>query len=234
MEYYKEFLALYSFWSSSVTRPPKLGQNVINNKTTTPILTITIPMIFNIFFIISIYSLPPTIELNIHEFYVTFNITPKLNFRSRGGMNMYSIGEISKMFQLPISTLRYYDKEGLFPHLKRVNGVRQFSESEIETLRVIDCLKRSGLEIKDIKEYMALCSLGNTTLKQRKAIFEKQKEEVLQEMEKLQKVLSMLNYKCWYYDQAIEKNDEAYVQALSFNQLPPQIQQYYKHSHEDC
>ena len=144
---------------------------------------------------------------------------------------MYSIGEISKMFQLPISTLRYYDKEGLFPHLKRVNGVRQFSESEIETLRVIDCLKRSGLEIKDIKEYMSLCSLGNTTLKQRKEIFEKQKEEVLQEMEKLQKVLSMLNYKCWYYDQAIEKNDEAYVQALSFNQFPPQIQQYYKHSH---
>ena len=144
---------------------------------------------------------------------------------------MYSIGEISKMFQLPISTLRYYDKEGLFPHLKRVNGVRQFSESEIETLRVIDCLKKSGLEIKEIKEYMSLCSLGNTTLKQRKEIFEKQKEEVLQEMEKLQKVLSMLNYKCWYYDQAIEKNDEAYVQALSFNQFPPQIQQYYKHSH---
>lgn len=147
---------------------------------------------------------------------------------------MYSIGEISKMFQLPISTLRYYDKEGLFPHLKRVNGVRQFSESEIETLRVIDCLKKSGLEIKEIKEYMSLCSLGNTTLKQRKEIFEKQKEEVLQEMEKLQKVLSMLNYKCWYYDQAIKKNDETYVQALSFNQFPPQIQQYYKHSHEDC
>ena len=147
---------------------------------------------------------------------------------------MYSIGEISKMFQLPISTLRYYDKEGLFPHLKRVNGVRQFSEIEIETLRVIDCLKKSGLEIKEIKEYMSLCSLGNTTLKQRKEIFEKQKEEVLQEIEKLQKVLSMLNYKCWYYDQAIEKNDEAYVQALSFNQFPPQIQQYYKHSHEDC
>lgn len=64
--------------------------------------------------------------------------------------------------------------------------------------------------------------------------FVKQKEEVLQEMEKLQKVLSMLNYKCWYYDQAIEKEDEGYVQALSFEQLPPQIQQYYQHSHEDC
>lgn len=105
---------------------------------------------------------------------------------------MYSIGEISKMFDLPISTLRYYDKEGLFPHLKRVNGVRQFSENEIETLRVIDCLKRSGLEIKDIKEYMNLCSLGNSTLKQRKEIFVKQKEEVLQEMEKLQKYFQCL------------------------------------------
>lgn len=44
----------------------------------------------------------------------------------------------------------------------------------------------------------------------------------------------MLNYKCWYYDQAIEKEDEGYVRALSFEQLPPQIQQYYQHSHEDC
>ena len=172
--------------------------------------------------------------MNIIIFYDKLIVIPKLNFRSRGGMNMYSIGEISKMFDLPISTLRYYDKEGLFPHLKRVNGVRQFSENEIETLRVIDCLKRSGLEIKDIKEYMNLCSLGNSTLKQRKEIFVKQKKEVLQEMEKLQKVLSMLNYKCWYYDQAIEKEDEGYVQALSFEQLPPQIQQYYQHSHEDC
>lgn len=55
---------------------------------------------------------------------------------------MYSIGEISKMFDLPISTLRYYDKEGLFPHLKRVNGVRKFSENEIETLRVIGLFKK--------------------------------------------------------------------------------------------
>ena len=136
---------------------------------------------------------------------------------------MYSIGEISKMFQLPISTLRYYDKEGLFPHLKRVNGVRQFSESEIETLRVIDCLKRSGLEIKDIKEYMSLCSLGNTTLKQRKEIFEKQKEEVLQEMEKLQKVLSMLNYKCWYYETAAKAGSDLPLQSFKPEDLPEDV-----------
>ena len=150
-------------------------------------------------------------------------------------MTKYTIGDISRKLNVSNDAVRYYDKEGLLPFAKRNKaGRREFTDDDLGYIEVIDCLKKSGLEIKEIKEYMSLCSLGNTTLKQRKEIFEKQKEEVLQEMEKLQKVLSMLNYKCWYYDQAIEKNDESYVQALSFNQFPPQIQQYYKHSHEDC
>ena len=62
---------------------------------------------------------------------------------------MYTIGQISEMFGLPISTLRYYDKEGLFPDLQRQSGIRQFSEKEVEALRVIECLKASGLEIRD-------------------------------------------------------------------------------------
>ena len=61
---------------------------------------------------------------------------------------MYTIGQISEMFQLPISTLRYYDKEGLFPDLERSSGIRRFSEKEIEALRVIECLKKSGLKSK--------------------------------------------------------------------------------------
>ncbi|EHD3786248.1 MerR family transcriptional regulator, partial [Enterococcus faecalis] len=64
-------------------------------------------------------------------------------------MTAYSIGEISKMFNIPVSTLRYYDKEGLFPEITRVSGIRKFSNNEIEALRVIECLKKSGLEIKD-------------------------------------------------------------------------------------
>ena len=65
---------------------------------------------------------------------------------------MYTIGEISKMFHVPVSTLRYYDKEGLFPNLERSSGIRQFSDKEIETMKLIECLKRSGMEIKDIKQ----------------------------------------------------------------------------------
>ena len=60
---------------------------------------------------------------------------------------MYTIGQVSEMFDLPISTLRYYDKEGLFPDIKRISGIRKFDEKEIEAIRVIECLKRSGMEI---------------------------------------------------------------------------------------
>lgn len=72
--------------------------------------------------------------------------------------NMYTIGQVSEMFSLPISTLRYYDKEGLFPQMERSSGIRRFSERELEALRVIECLKRSGLEIKEIKQFMQWCA----------------------------------------------------------------------------
>ena len=70
---------------------------------------------------------------------------------------MYTIGQVSEMFGLPVSTLRYYDKEGLFPGMQRTSGIRRFDEKELDAIRVIECLKKSGLEIKDIKLFMA-CS----------------------------------------------------------------------------
>ena len=91
---------------------------------------------------------------------------------------MYTIGQVSEMFSLPISTLRYYDKEGLFPQMERSSGIRRFSERELEALRVIECLKRSGLEIKEIKQFMQWCAEGNGTYPQRHALFEHQLETV--------------------------------------------------------
>ena len=82
------------------------------------------------------------------------------------------------MFDLPISTLRYYDKQGLFPQLTRESGIRKFSDNEIEALRVIECLKKSGLEIKDIKLFMEWCAEGPATYSNRFNLINKQKERV--------------------------------------------------------
>ena len=49
---------------------------------------------------------------------------------------MYAIGQVAEMFGLPVSTLRYYDKQGLFPGLERASGIRRFGDTELEALRV--------------------------------------------------------------------------------------------------
>ena len=144
---------------------------------------------------------------------------------------MYTIGQISEMFNLPISTLRYYDKQGLFPGIVRKSGIRKFSDIEIEALRVIECLKKSGLEIKDIKKFMDWCSMGSSTYSQRKELFERQKKTVEAEIEHMNRVLDMLKFKCWYYEQAIHDGNEDRVQSMMPDNLPEEIQKVYDSAH---
>lgn len=145
---------------------------------------------------------------------------------------MYTIGQVSKMFNLPISTLRYYDKEGLFPDMNRESGIRKFSEKELEALRVIECLKKSGLEIKDIKQFMEWCVKGSETYSQRRELFLKQKEIVEAEIQRMNKALDMINFKCWYYEQAIKDGNEDRVSAMNEEDMPEEIRKAYKNAHE--
>lgn len=145
---------------------------------------------------------------------------------------MYTIGQISEMFHLPVSTLRYYDKEGLFPDLKRSSGVRRFGEKEIEALRVIECLKKSGLEIREIKTFMEWCAQGSSSYPKRRELFIRQEKVVKEEMRKLKKVLAMIRYKEWYYEQAIKDGNEDRVRAMLPDHLPEEIQIFYNLANE--
>ena len=144
---------------------------------------------------------------------------------------MYTIGQISEMFDLPISTLRYYDKEGLFPDMERKSGIRRFGEREVDALRTIECLKASGLEIREIKLFMQLCTEGSATYVQRRQMFEKRKEAVEEEIRQLQKTLDMLRFKCWYYDTAIADGNEDRIREMLPDRLPPEIQKLYDSGH---
>lgn len=144
---------------------------------------------------------------------------------------MYTIGQISEMFDLPISTLRYYDKEGLFPDMERTSGIRKFSEKEIEALHVIECLKKSGMEIKDIKQFMAWCAKGPSTYPQRKELFETQKKALEKQLEELEKNMAMIQFKCWYYEQAIQDGNEDRLHRMIPDHLPEEIQSLYQLAH---
>lgn len=145
---------------------------------------------------------------------------------------MYTIGQVSEMFQIPISTLRYYDKEGFFPKLKRKGNIRYFGENELEALRVIECLKLSGLEIKEIKQFFEWVMAGPKSYPQRLQLFETRKKAVEEELKALQKTMAMLDYKCWYYETAIKDGHEEGIKAMLPDRLPADIQKLYDKARE--
>ena len=100
----------------------------------------------------------------------------------------YTVGETARMLHVPASTLRYYDKEGLLPSVERTSGgIRMFKDDDIEWLRIIDCLKKSGMSIRDIREYIALVAQGDSTINERLQLFYRQREILKAQMRELLK-----------------------------------------------
>ena len=143
----------------------------------------------------------------------------------------YSIGQISEKFNLTISQIRYYDKEGLLPNLKRVNGVRKFDDNDVETIFLIECLKKCGLQIKEIKQFIEWTKEGDNTIDLRLEFFNKQKQKVEKEMQELNKVLGMVKYKCWYYQKAKELNSINKLEENKKDLIPSSIQKLYDKAH---
>lgn len=139
----------------------------------------------------------------------------------------YSIGEVANTTGITISTLRYYDREGMFPNIGRTNGgIRVFSEIEMNTIRVIECLKSSGMSIKEIKKFLVRCHEGDNSLRERRDMFYNRFEEVQKQIEVLQKTVNMLKYKCWYYDTAVAAGTEEVVRNLPVDEIPEDIRAY--------
>lgn len=112
----------------------------------------------------------------------------------------YSIKQVSEQTGLSEHTIRFYDREGLLPLLKRDGtGKRSFSENDIQWLGLICCLKNSGMSIEKIKEFMYLCLNGEDTCEQRKEMLELHKAYILEQIELLNRSLSTIEYKIDHY-----------------------------------
>lgn len=117
----------------------------------------------------------------------------------------YSISDVSRIMNLPVSTLRYYDKEGLLPYIERKDsGYRIFKEDDIRMLEIIECFKNTGMSIKEIKHFIELVKQGDISLQQRYELFVERKKTVEKQMQDLQKQLDLIDYKCEYYQKVLK------------------------------
>ena len=143
---------------------------------------------------------------------------------------LYTVGEMARFLNVSASTLRYYDKEGLLPFVERSNsGIRMFSDKDYEWLKIIECLKKSGLSIKEIRSYIDMTKRGDDSLEERLQLFEERKKDVERQMNELQETLDLLKYKCWYYETAIQDQSEERVRSLSVEELPEEYKKIKNH-----
>ena len=134
---------------------------------------------------------------------------------------LYTIGEMSKKLGIPASTLRYYEKEQLLPCVERTTGgIRMFQEKDLEFLKIIHCLKKAGLSISGIREFIVLLKQGDSSIDARLAFFQREKECVLRQIEELKKTLEVIEFKCWFYKQAKRDGTTKHLAALKAEDFP--------------
>lgn len=119
----------------------------------------------------------------------------------------YSIGEFSKLTNLSIYTLRYYEQEQLITSNRKSNGRRYYTEDDLRWIEFINRLKDTGMPIKNIQQYAKLRAIGKSTMKARMNMLIEHKAFLESQINTLNNHMKKLNDKVEYYASEIKNNE---------------------------
>lgn len=112
-----------------------------------------------------------------------------------------TIAEVSKKYDMSADTLRYYERIGLLPSVRRSkSGIRDFSEEDCRWVEFIKCMRGAGLPIETLIEYISLFQQGESTIETRKALLIEERDNLINRISAMQETLEKLNYKIDNYD----------------------------------
>lgn len=120
------------------------------------------------------------------------------------------IAEVSKKFDIPQDTLRYYERIGLIPHVNRSkSGIRDYTEADCGWVEFIKCMRGAGLPIEVLIDYVTLFQQGDEeTIDARKELLVEQRKQIITRMEDMKKTLERLDYKITVFDKKIVKREK--------------------------
>ncbi len=128
---------------------------------------------------------------------------------------MYSMKEACQLTNMSYETLKFYCNEGLVPNVKRdKRNYRIFSDKDIKWIDSLNCLKRCGMTINEMKEYLELCLEGERSIPERKIILAKKREALLQSMEEIQKSIDFIDWKQNFYDDVLSGKTKYYSNLI--------------------
>lgn len=118
---------------------------------------------------------------------------------------MYTMMQACRETDMTYQALKFYCNQGLVPNVKRdQNNRRVFDEYDIKWIKDLMCLKRCGMSIQEMKEYLALCLEGPSTIPQRKVLLEKKQQALRESIRELEDSVAYIDWKQNFYDEVLE------------------------------
>mgnify|MGYP002547749541 CR=1 FL=1 len=115
-----------------------------------------------------------------------------------------TIAEVSRTYDISADTLRYYERIGLIPPVPRTSGgIRDYDEESCGWIELMKCMRRAGVQVEALIEYVNLFQQGDATLEARKALLIEQRDQLAARMQEMQASLDRLNLKIERYDQGL-------------------------------
>lgn len=124
---------------------------------------------------------------------------------------MYTMKQACEKTKLSYETLKFYCNQGLVPNVKRdKNNHRRFDDSDIAWINSLNCLKNCGMSISEMKEYIALCLTGESTIPERKQILAGKRYVLVQQLEQVQGCINYIDWKQNFYDEVLAGKTKYY------------------------
>ncbi len=120
-----------------------------------------------------------------------------------------TIAEVAKKYGLTADTLRYYERLGLLPNVRRTSGgIRDYSEEDCHWVDYIKCMRAAGVSVETLIEYVKLFHEGAETIQARKKLLIEQREQIVDRIKELNDVLARLDWKLNDYEERMHKFEE--------------------------
>lgn len=117
---------------------------------------------------------------------------------------LYTMMQTCRETNLTYQALKFYCNEGLVPNVKRdKNNRRVFDERDVAWISSLTCLKKCGMSIQEMKEYLDLCLQGESTIPQRKVMLAKKQEELRKSIQELEDSAAYIDWKQNFYDDVL-------------------------------
>lgn len=129
---------------------------------------------------------------------------------------MFKMKEACNQTHLPYETLKFYCNPGLVPTVKRdKNNRRIFDERDIAWINSLNCFKNCGMSIAEMKEYIELCLIGESTIPERKVILDIKRKSLVEQLKQVQNCIDYIDWKQGFYDDVLSGKTQYYSNLIN-------------------